>query len=514
MIAKIFIWISIFVLIDFFVNGSHVNDVDFQRLVEDVAKLKEINAKMEDDIENRVAKLEQLAKIGTLRTCQEYARFGLASDGVYLIDPDGPLLGHEPFNVFCNFTSGATEIYHNSESVVQVEHCHDPGCYNKTITYTDGENFNEMKPVPASQILALIELSSACSQSFSYDCLLAPLTSEDVDYAYWTDRHGDVYNYYTGQNQGSHVCDCTFAEDGCAEEDTKHNRCNCDANLPVMLKDTGVITNSTALPITQLFFGGLQYEAQQASFQLGRLKCYGEADVKTGTSCSALKMSGIFNSGHYVIKEEGDVNKKTVYCGMDTSSYDNVEQTEETELSAMTPIGTIIAWIPKITPDGNLLPLPTGWLFCNGTEITEGPWKGSFTPQLNNLFLRGGDEETVLETQSSQLQDHQHDDPGHSHGCSASSTSGSHHHTYRTGKVAHEGGSGENYVSDANVDNNLDDASKYITADTGSVSVSVSTTCTLDTEGSNLGGVDSNTAESGQETRPANMKVIYIMRVY
>ena len=67
MIAKIFIWISIFVLIDFFVNGSHVNDVDFQRLVEDVAKLKEINAKMKDDIENRVAKLEQLAKIGTLR---------------------------------------------------------------------------------------------------------------------------------------------------------------------------------------------------------------------------------------------------------------------------------------------------------------------------------------------------------------------------------------------------------------------------------------------------------------
>ena len=67
MIAKIFIWISIFVLIDFFVNGSHVNDVDFKRLVEDVAKLKEINAKMEDDIENRVAKLEQLAKIGTLR---------------------------------------------------------------------------------------------------------------------------------------------------------------------------------------------------------------------------------------------------------------------------------------------------------------------------------------------------------------------------------------------------------------------------------------------------------------
>merc|ERR1719282_2142628 len=247
MIAKIFIWISIFVLIDFFVNGSHVNDVDFQRLVEDVAKLKEINAKMEDDIENRVAKLEQLAKIGTLRTCQEYSKFGLASDGVYLIDPDGPLLGHEPFKVFCNFTSGSTEVYHDSEDLIDVEHCHDPGCYNKTITYTDGENYNQIKPVPASQILALIELSSSCSQSFSYDCLLAPLTSEGVDYAYWTDRHGDIYNYFTGENQGFHVCDCEFTEDGCAEEDTKNNKCNCDANLPVMLQDTGVITNSTAL---------------------------------------------------------------------------------------------------------------------------------------------------------------------------------------------------------------------------------------------------------------------------
>ena len=43
---------------------------------------------------------------------------------------------------------------------------------------------------------------------------------------------------------------------------------------------TGLITNSTALPVTQLFFGGLQYEAQQASFQLGRLKCYGKQMLK------------------------------------------------------------------------------------------------------------------------------------------------------------------------------------------------------------------------------------------
>ena len=29
-----------------------------------------------------------------------------ATSGNFLIDPDGPLLGHEPFMVFCNFSAG------------------------------------------------------------------------------------------------------------------------------------------------------------------------------------------------------------------------------------------------------------------------------------------------------------------------------------------------------------------------------------------------------------------------
>ena len=56
MFAKILICISIFVLINVLVHGGDVNDVILQRL-----------ANLEDDIENRVAKLEELAKIGTLR---------------------------------------------------------------------------------------------------------------------------------------------------------------------------------------------------------------------------------------------------------------------------------------------------------------------------------------------------------------------------------------------------------------------------------------------------------------
>ena len=102
----------------------------------------------QDDLESRVEKLEELAKIGTLRTCAEYAQYGLKTSGLYMIDPDGPLLGHPPFQVFCNFTSGecesefyriflfksyktfflgSTEVMHDTEQLTEVEHCPEPG---------------------------------------------------------------------------------------------------------------------------------------------------------------------------------------------------------------------------------------------------------------------------------------------------------------------------------------------------------------------------------------------------
>ena len=82
----------------------------------------------DDDLEERVSKLEELAKApGTLRSCFEYSQYGVESDGDYFIDPDGINVGYPPFIAFCNFTAGTTEIYHNSEEDIQVEHCPDPG---------------------------------------------------------------------------------------------------------------------------------------------------------------------------------------------------------------------------------------------------------------------------------------------------------------------------------------------------------------------------------------------------
>ena len=79
-----------------------------------------------------------------------------------------------------------------------------------------------------------------------------------------------------GSNYGYHVCDCHYLDVGCIEQPTTHNTCNCDANLPIPMSDTGTITNTTALPVMKLFFGGLNYGLQSGAFQLGRLNCYGK----------------------------------------------------------------------------------------------------------------------------------------------------------------------------------------------------------------------------------------------
>ena len=108
-------------------------------------KLNDYAEKLEGEdpeIEERLTKLEDLAKIGTLRSCFEYSQYGLKTSGSYMIDPDGGLIGQEPFQVlnwykknfitfkikvYCNFTTGATEVLHDTEVLTEVEHCHDPG---------------------------------------------------------------------------------------------------------------------------------------------------------------------------------------------------------------------------------------------------------------------------------------------------------------------------------------------------------------------------------------------------
>ena len=153
-----------------------------------------------------------------------------------------------------------------------------------------------------------------------------------------------------------------------------------------------------------------------------------------------------------------------------------------------------------------MVDLPRGWMFCNGSDITEGPWKGGKTPDLNSIgaFLRGGTEDLVLEMEDGQLEDHTHEDTGHSHTCSATSVSEPHHHT-SSGRWKRETLPEGTFYSDY-----VDYGAIHYSDDT---TVKVTTTCSLASERSGLGGVSSS-ANSGSETRPINMKVMYVIRVF
>ena len=77
-------------------------------------------------------------------------------------------------------------------------------------------------------------------------------------------------------------------------------------------------------------------------------------------------------------------------------------------------------WVPKPNKNpGKVSRVPDCWVECDGRQISGGIWEGQTTPDLNNAerFLRGGTQVKALETQEDAVQSHEHDihDPGHKH---------------------------------------------------------------------------------------------------
>ena len=86
----------------------------------------------------------------------------------------------------------------------------------------------------------------------------------------------------------------------------------------------------------------------------------------------------------------------------------NIKRVKD-QAKATVQLGTIVAWVPFPSKSSPRAPLPDGWLPCNGTTITNGPWRGQRTPDLNNgHFLRGSDEGQALIFEEDQLFGHSH----------------------------------------------------------------------------------------------------------
>ena len=162
------------------------------------------------------------------------------------------------------------------------------------------------------------------------------------------------------------------------------------------------------------------------------------------------------------------------------------------------PLGTILAWVPRVGKADASHTIPMGWLPCNGTRIPKGPWKNQLTPDLNTAerFLRGGSEDDALKTQEDKIKQH-------NHGCTATSSSSPHTHNYQQAyRKDDDGDICGTYLKKCSDPDTL----AYQKNASDSSTVPVNTHCVV-------GDVPSS-AGAGEETRPVNMKVVFIVKCW
>ena len=190
--------------------------------------------------------------------------------GNYMIDPDGEG-GVSPFSVYCDMRDkggvGVTVISHDSESRTHVGSpgCESAGCYSKDVRYTG---------VSTAQLAALTRVSRNCEQFIKFEC------NNDVAFivsgnAWWVSRDGTRMNYWGGATGHDKMCAC-----GVTNTCSNGYKCNCHGWLSSSSgwhEDSGLLTDKSALPVSQIRLGDMGDSQEEGYHTLGKLKCYGKA---------------------------------------------------------------------------------------------------------------------------------------------------------------------------------------------------------------------------------------------
>ena len=192
-----------------------------------------------------------------------------SSSGNYIIDPDGKG-GVAPFSVYCDMSDkggvGVTVISHNRESrthVANIPRCgwDNPGCYSKDVTYT-GDNI--------AQLAALTRVSQNCEQFIKFECnngvAFVPESA-----AWWVSRDGRKMNYWGGAGGSANMCAC-----GVTNSCSNGQKCNCYNGGSGWREDSGLLTDKSALPVTQIRLADFDDSSEEGYHTLGKLKCYGQ----------------------------------------------------------------------------------------------------------------------------------------------------------------------------------------------------------------------------------------------
>ena len=206
----------------------------------------------------------------TMKSCSSIkSGYSGSSSGNYIIDPDGKG-GVASFSVYCNMSDkggvGVTAISHNSESrthVANIPGCSSPGCYKKDVTYTG---------VGTAQLAALTRVSQNCEQFIKFECNNDIVFIEN-SYAWWVSRDGTRMYYWGGATGYNNTCACGVTN-SCSNSGRK---CNCYNSGSGWREDSGLLTDKSALPVTQIRLGDLDQSSEEGYHTLGKLKCYGQA---------------------------------------------------------------------------------------------------------------------------------------------------------------------------------------------------------------------------------------------
>ena len=193
-----------------------------------------------------------------------------SSSGNYIIDPDGKG-GVAPFSVYCDMSDkggvGVTVISHDSESRTHVANIPgrgvNPGCYKKDVSYTG---------VSTAQLAALTRVSQTCEQFIKFE------SNNDVAFvpdsaAWWVSRDGRKMTYWGGAGGSANMCACGVTN-SCSSSGKK---CNCYNGGNGWREDSGLLTDKSALPVSQIRLADFDDRGEEGYHTLGKLKCYGQA---------------------------------------------------------------------------------------------------------------------------------------------------------------------------------------------------------------------------------------------
>ena len=210
-----------------------------------------------------------LVVCGLPKSCSEIKALSRqAPSGTYVIDPDGEGC-FEPFNVFCDMTNkdgvGVTVVGHDSEDRTLVDGYEEKGGYVRDVHYSGAS---------VAQLTHLTNVSAHCEQFIKYECHNAALLYMGNPYGWWMSRDSVKMTYWGGATPAdSYKCACgVTSPNSCADT---NRGCNCDKNDNVWREDSGLLTEKSDLPVTQLRFGDTGSSIEKGYHTLGKLECHG-----------------------------------------------------------------------------------------------------------------------------------------------------------------------------------------------------------------------------------------------